>query len=149
MFVYTWSYSFQNIFPCYMVSRDFTWLWTTMFFSKYGNIASLFHHSSRVVASTDDDTNVPGLFKSRLFTTGSAVTLSMANFKTKISKIYCLSILLTTEKRVKGMYFLAIDIISTLWNTGVAYETFQQSRKCNFVILILKRSVVMYESTSS
>ena len=64
------------------MSRDFTRLWTRMFLPKYGKFASLLRHSSKIVASTDDDANFLKLFKSCLFVTHSTYLIPwVANIK--------------------------------------------------------------------
>ena len=58
-------------------------------------------------------------------------------------------ILLTTERRLTGRKFLAIDVSPTSLNTESTEETFQQSRKQDSFRHILKSSASMHESSSS
>ena len=57
--------------------------------------------------------------------------------------------LLTTEKRLTGLLFLAGDFPPTFLNTGTTNETFQQSRKQNSFRHILKNSASLYGSSGS
>ena len=57
--------------------------------------------------------------------------------------------LLTSEKRLTGWQFLAIDLSPTLLSTGTNDETFQQSGKQNSFRHILERSASIYKSSGS
>ena len=57
--------------------------------------------------------------------------------------------LLTTERRLTGRLFLAVDLSSTFLNTGTTNETFQQSGKQDPFRHILKSSATMYQSSGS
>ena len=48
--------------------------------------------------------------------------------------------LLTTERRLTGQQFLAVDLSTTLLNTGTTDETFQQSEKQDSLRHLLKSS---------
>ena len=58
-------------------------------------------------------------------------------------------ILLTTERRLTGQYFLAIDFYPTFLNTGTTNDPFQHSGKQDSFRHILKSSASMYESSGS
>ena len=57
--------------------------------------------------------------------------------------------LLTTERRLTGWYYLAVDFSLTFLNTDTTNETFQQSGKQDSLGHILKISAIMYESSDS
>ena len=57
--------------------------------------------------------------------------------------------LLTTERKLIGLQFLATDLYPTLLNTGITDKTFHESRKQDSFRHILKSSVSMYESSGS
>ena len=57
--------------------------------------------------------------------------------------------LLTSERRLTGWWFLAIDLSPTLLSTGTNDETFQQSGKQNSFRHILERSASIYKSSGS
>ena len=55
--------------------------------------------------------------------------------------------LLTTEKRLTGRYFLAVELFPTFLNTGITDDTLQHSHKQDSLIQILNSSFSMYESS--
>ena len=55
--------------------------------------------------------------------------------------------LLTTERRLTGREFLAVELSPTFLNTGTIDETFQQSGKQDSFRQILKGSASMCESS--
>ena len=55
----------------------------------------------------------------------------------------------TTERRLTGWQFLAVDFSSTFLNTGATNDTFQRSEKQDSFRQILKSSVSMYGSSGS
>ena len=57
--------------------------------------------------------------------------------------------LLTTEKRLTRLQFLAVDLSPTFLNTGSTDETFHQSGKQDSFRQILKSSASMHESSDS
>ena len=65
-------------------------------------------------------------------------------------EVYCSSkILLTTERRLTGWYFLAVDLSPELLNTRTTDDTFQQSGKKDSFQDIFKSSANMYERSDS
>ena len=57
--------------------------------------------------------------------------------------------LLTTERRLTGWYFLAVDLSPTFLNTGTTEETFQQSGKQDSFRHLLKTLASMFEISGS
>ena len=57
--------------------------------------------------------------------------------------------LLTTERKLTGRYFLAVDLSPTFLNTGTTDETFQQFGKQDSFRQILNSSAKIYESSGS
>ena len=55
----------------------------------------------------------------------------------------------TTERRLTGRQFLAVDLSPTFLNTGTTNETFQQSGKQDSFRHLLKSSASMYECSGS
>ena len=55
--------------------------------------------------------------------------------------------LLTTERRITGRWFLAVDIFPAFLNKVTTDETFQQSGKQDSFRHMLKSSASMYESS--
>ena len=56
---------------------------------------------------------------------------------------------ITTERRLTGQYFLAVDLSPTFLNTGTTDETFQQFGKQDSCRHLLKSLASMYESSGS
>ena len=95
-----------------------------------------------VTMSVDDrkDLNHTGNQKKRPHFSRSSTILLFTSFS---------NILLTTERRLTGQWFLVANLSPTFLNTGTTNNTLQQSRKQDSFRHILKSSVSICESSGS